>query len=797
VPKLTKHINNFSGGLNNNTNSKDLNDNEFQILDKLSNEVPGKITMNGSAVAENIGSNAISSIDDLNFGNGLLYTNLDRNLGAAQTISETEYFFINDTTNSIVRIYDITTPAVESNTINYGASSSKVDMYTIDGQTRVVPHYGASDNKAKVLGYYKFNRKLGASSTNQDINNEVTATYRDEDLYLAPIQRSGSYNYDKDALNSKQAFFNPTQESELFMWDIQNGDFSGDTRKLSLTAPTVENILDNYGSGTEYTVAKQGSMAIFAYTRNDDLDDSNGNITFYADKRYGIWATKVYANYDNDSNKSESHPVYLGEIYQKTRSTDKVQPLHLALIGRMGDKSPRYAGFKLYYALMDNWYTSGSPNYIDSASNIGVKYLLAEVDFEKGLRFGGSTSYEAFDTDIFDSQEQFIYPNSAYSTVPVDNVLSGRTVANLSIKEPLLQEKGSVIGDFNTGFKTSTIINRRVYAGNIQYKDSKNNLVTKSDRVLKSLPNKFDFFPEDSFIDVEVEDGDSVIKLESIGNKLLQFKRNKLFIVNVSRDIEFLEATIDYKGVEKDYHVVKGEGFVAWFNTYGAYLYDGERINELSIGGNGQPKLANWSSDYYHDDNIIGYLPISKELIILKKGGNSLYYDLKSESWRTDGIKLTIDATNFVNDSSGQLKWFHKVLGINGNPNSINRTKWNPSESSISGSPTIFKTKLYDMDTPNTSKNFNTIYINYKGGTNGANVTMKGFGTRKDNTDLGVTTIGALESTGSTFKTAKLPLPSSFKNLLSMGIQLDVTNGLNVGFEINDIQIVYRTKVNS
>ena len=101
------------------------------------------------------------------------------------------------------------------------------------------------------------------------------------------------------------------------------------------------------------------------------------------------------------------------------------------------------------------------------------------------------------------------------------------------------------------------------------------------------------------------------------------------------------------------------------------------------------------------------------------------------------------------------------------------------------------------MDTPNTSKNFNTIYINYKGGTSGANVTMKGFGTEKDNPDLSVTPIGALESTGGTFKTAKLPLPSSFKNLLSMGIQLDVTHSVDTGFEINDIQIVYRTKVNN
>ena len=219
------------------------------------------------------------------------------------------------------------------------------------------------------------------------------------------------------------------------MWDIQSSTFSGDTRKLALTAPTVEDILDNYGSGLNYATGKQGSMAIFAYTRNDDLDDSNGNITFYANKRYGIWATKVYANYDNDSNKSESHPVYLGEIYQKTRTTDKEQPLHLALIGRMGDRSPRYAGFKLYYALMDNWSTL---NNIDTASSIGVKYLLAEVDFEKGIRFGGSTSYTAFGTDIFDSQEQFIYPANAYSHLSGDNILAGGTVANLSIKEPLL-----------------------------------------------------------------------------------------------------------------------------------------------------------------------------------------------------------------------------------------------------------------------------------------------------------------------------------------------------------------------
>ena len=69
-----------------------------------------------------------------------------------------------------------------------------------------------------------------------------------------------------------------------------------------------------------------------------------------------------------------------------------------------------------------------------------------------------------------------------------------------------------------------------------------------------------------------------------------------------------------------------------------------------------------------------------------------MYYDLKSESWRTDGVKFSNDVTNFVNDSSGQLKWFHKLPGINNNPAQINRVKWNPTESSITGNFTIFKT---------------------------------------------------------------------------------------------------------
>ena len=103
MPKLIKNIANFTGGLNNNTNRRDILDVESQVLLNVSNEIPGKLVMEGRSIASSISSNDVTAIDALNYGNGLLHTNLDRNFGAAG-INETEYLFINDKTDSIVRI---------------------------------------------------------------------------------------------------------------------------------------------------------------------------------------------------------------------------------------------------------------------------------------------------------------------------------------------------------------------------------------------------------------------------------------------------------------------------------------------------------------------------------------------------------------------------------------------------------------------------------------------------------------------------------------------------------------------
>ena len=71
-------------------------------------------------------------------------------------------------------------------------------------------------------------------------------------------------------------------------------------------------------------------------------------------------------------------------------------------------------------------------------------------------------------------------------------------------------------------YKTATIANRRCYIGNIARLDTSeaaNNVIEKfNDRIIKSPVNKFDTFPEGNFLDVTVNDGDEIIKLESFAD---------------------------------------------------------------------------------------------------------------------------------------------------------------------------------------------------------------------------------------------------------------------------------------
>ena len=115
------NISNYSGGLNNKTNSRDIEDNQFQDLDSLSIETPGKLKVMGAAVdyASSITGDRNSEV---NLGNGLFQFNADHDIDNTDgTFFNNEMLFINtDVTSDGVRVFKLSNNSHGTKTVPYG-----------------------------------------------------------------------------------------------------------------------------------------------------------------------------------------------------------------------------------------------------------------------------------------------------------------------------------------------------------------------------------------------------------------------------------------------------------------------------------------------------------------------------------------------------------------------------------------------------------------------------------------------------------------------------------------------------
>jgi len=696
MPKQVANIENFSGGLNNKTNPRDIEVNQFQNLDSLSVETPGKLKVMGSIVQEVSKLNNVITGGTINHGNGLLYLKTDRDLGSNAEES-TESFFVNDTQAKTVKIFDYTDNAYESGEaislakVGGTAVASKVDYLPIDGNVLISP-YGSfnSNNVPKWYGHIDREYDLGVSAAGSNLNNIKHSYdgYYVDDMFLAPVKgreaTSGDlhdYDFSKDMLSQR---YSETLKSEIVLNSSSptisfNSTGSSAIGALNLAYGDIMNVLDNH---SEYS-SHFGTMRMYAWfdqqTTNADIGD--GTIKVYKSainttgiyKYHELYAAIVYED-------GESYPVHIGTIAQPTLSANYERDLYFAFIGRLPN-NPRQKGMKIYYAESEEDIHSNA-NYGYSKKRHGVKYLFCELDYERGIRMGGTENYLPFSIPTQDGNTalnantsssgafNYVFPtNYVYGAY---DKLNGSKINTLQriFTEPWIKKEQNIIGKPGTGWKTSTTLNRKAYIGNVSYSNETNTeLIESPDTVFKSYVNEFGYFEYSRRLEVEINDGDGIVKLASLNGRLFEFKTKKLYIINLTRDIEYLETELLYKGVNKDYHVLDGDNFIAWFNQYGVFLYDGEQIRELLLDKKGQERLEGWKDNYYHDDAIIGYEPHSKSIIITNKSNQSvLSFDIKSQAW-TIGSKKCTDkvATNFINDSDGEL--INYSQNTNGNVN--------------------------------------------------------------------------------------------------------------------------------
>jgi len=199
------------------------------------------------------------------------------------------------------------------------------------------------------------------------------------------------------------------------------------------------------------------------------------------------------------------------------------------------------------------------------------------------------------------------------------------------------------------GYKTSVVAGSRVFVGNVNYKDSDGILKRMGDTILYTPNNKFDTFPSSFKLDIGGSDGDEFTALAYSGGALFAFKKQSLFVIDVSSPSDAgwkLANKHVGLGVAGPWAVINtGEG-IAWVSKSGVYLYIGNNLINLS-----SPKISfnDWASFYgiTNQGPSIGFDPSSNKVLVsnnVNAGTSIKIFNIETKTL-TDSYTLATSGT--------------------------------------------------------------------------------------------------------------------------------------------------------
>ena len=524
--------------------------------------------------------------------------------------------------------------------------------------------------------------------------------------------------------------------------------------------------------------------------------------------------------FDEESNVLEN-PENIGG----TISNNLITSTHSISAGQCPDINI-YVGYNIF----DDDYKKELKYYMkDTESNIW--YLQFYVDLKKKKAYSTTSNFST-NGILDDANENIVF------TIPKEKMLNYNEVD--SYESQTLVSQDLKASELVCDYKTSIVANSRLYVGNIRQDGA-----YYPDRMLKSPIGKYNILPKSNFIDVAINDGDEITALEYYKDKLLQFKKRKVFVINISGDYEFLEDTFDIVGVRFPYQVTKTPYGIVWVNSKGCFLYNGESLvnlveNKIPIDEKDAIVGGNWwlVSDTDTYGAMIGYDAKSKDIVItrnLNQSSSSAYidgwiYNMQTQSWYAThraftGIsKNTINPllSNFSTNKDGSLISYGKNTYTFSGSIAFNEIfKWQHNEANdeaicarkgVTGSSVNNKVFYYDtadftFGNIAARKKIYKIYITYKsmnssGSSMNSNVLVKyavnGTNTFSTFSDSSTNYAASTGLAGATEWTTAILLPSSsINNIYSLKLRVfdeNLSDSSAVRFQINDISIVYREK---
>jgi hypothetical protein len=335
--------------------------------------------------------------------------------------------------------------------------------------------------------------------------------------------------------------------------------------------------------------------------------------------------------------------------------------------------------------------------------------------------------------------------------------------------------------------KTIVIANRRAYAGNIAQTIDGLQEVHR-DRIIKSPINQFDKFPSQNFVEAAVNDGDEILHLATFADRILQFNKHVMYIINIAQESEFIEEVNKFKGIDLACNVCTTDMGIAWGNKIGAYFYDGKEVtNLLESKGDKQIDINDWKEFAQNGNLMAGYIPDTRQVIFADSasidGTGAIYlYDIVQNSF-SKGYDSTVSdrlKSNFTNDYNGDLIFYdyhnNKMM------------KW--EDTPESSSYFEYKTRDTDWASPGMKKKIYKLYVTHKGSVSNLKISYS-----IDGQDSWVDTgISLPESSNGGTGWLTTDVPINVNNCYSIQFRFK-SNGITpANFEINDISIIYRKK---
>ena len=363
--------------------------------------------------------------------------------------------------------------------------------------------------------------------------------------------------------------------------------------------------------------------------------------------------------------------------------------------------NPRINGFKIYMKDVTD-------------SSAGEEWrLFSSVNFNKG-------TYTIFASD--DSEYILEQPGTYSSDYKISTLSSGTEIKIKPVDTYLSENLFTEDTIIDAQYKAVEVVGRRAYIGNIRQGGR-----TYPDRMLRTPVNRFDTFPETNYIDVAVGDGDSIVALKSFGDRLLQFKKDKVYVINVAGESEVLESEYNNAGITYPSQICKTMNGICWFNAAGLWLFDGKGVQNLT--------LQIEDTEYTITEGcVIGYDKNSDRVIYAPEmaaaGATKWYiYDLTLKSYTSNNQGLAPYSNSGINyftntqtDQDGNL-----IMGYISadTPQEFNVYQWSNTArgDELRQSDTYWKSKDIDLGSPGVRKKIYKVYVTYKStGDSGANL---------------------------------------------------------------------------